>query len=54
MDLSYETNIEKPMQDYLEQKKKARHATRCKQLELQFGNITKSYDHPPTDKQLGK
>lgn len=39
MDLSYETNIEKPMQEYLERKNKARNESRVKQAESAFSNI---------------
>lgn len=49
VDLSYETNIEKPMQEYLERKNKARNESRAKQAELRFGNITEKENQSDMD-----
>lgn len=49
VDLSYETNIEKPMQEYLERKNKSRNESRVKQAELRFGNITEKENQSDMD-----
>lgn len=53
VDLSYETNIEKPMQEYLECKNKVRNESRVRQAELVFGNITEKAKEKQSDMDYG-
>ena len=53
VDLSYETNIEKPTQDYLKRKNEARNESRAKQAELRFGHIIDKNKENQSDMDYG-